>query len=211
MRREAGNSLLKVLEEPPPDNLLLLVGHNTGSILATLVSRCQVIPFAPLPLPLAAEIIAEHRPEMDAADCQALAALAEGCPGQGLALEAEGILPLYRRLVTALTAGPEGQAERVEAALALAAEMAACGENEGLLLVLLRIFLKNAMAARVTTTGTPWPAEVLRATERWNLPQLSAKMAAIERTEQALARNCSRSLASEVLLLALFDCTLPPT
>ena len=32
-----------------------------------------------------------------------------------------------------------------------------------------------------------------------------------ERTEQALARNCSRSLASEVLLLALFDCTLPPT
>ena len=211
MRREAGNSLLKLLEEPPPDNLLILVGGSTGSILATIVSRCQVIPFAPLPLPLAAEIIGAHRPEMDAADCQALAALAEGCPGQALALEAEGILPLYRRLVTALTVEPGHLAERVETALALAAEMAALGESEPLLLVLLRIFLKNSLAARAGVTRPDWPAEILRARERWNLPQLSAKMAAIERTEKALARNCSRSLASEVLLLELFDCTPPPS
>ena len=211
MRREAGNSLLKLLEEPPPDNLLILVGGSTGSILATIVSRCQVIPFAPLPLPLAAEIIGAHRPEMEAADCQALAALAEGCPGQALALEAEGILPLYRRLVTALTAEPGRLAERVETALALAAEMAALGESAPLLLVLLRIFLKNSLAARAGVTRPDWPAEILRARERWNLPQLSAKMAAIERTEKALARNCSRSLASEVLLLELFDCTPPPS
>ena len=211
MRREAGNSLLKLLEEPPPDNLLILVGGSTGSILATIVSRCQVIPFAPLPLPLAAEIIGAHRLEMEAADCQALAALAEGCPGQALALEAEGILPLYRRLVTALTAEPGRLAERVETALALAAEMAALGESEPLLLVLLRIFLKNSLAARAGVTRPDWPAEILRARERWNLVQLSAKMAAIERTEKALARNCSRSLASEVLLLELFDCTPPPS
>jgi DNA polymerase-3 subunit delta' len=57
MRREAGNSLLKLLEEPPPGNLLVLVGGSMGSILATIVSRCQVIPFAPLDLELAAEII----------------------------------------------------------------------------------------------------------------------------------------------------------
>ena len=211
MRREAGNSLLKLLEEPPPDNLLILVGGSTGSILATIVSRCQVIPFAPLPLPLAAEIIGAHRPEMDAADCQALAALAEGCPGQALALEAEGILPLYRRLVTALTVEPDRLAVRVETALALAAEMAALGESEPHLLVLLRIFLKNSLAARAGVSRPDWPDEILRARERWNLVQLSAKMAAIERTEKALARNCSRSLASEVLLLELFDCTPPPS
>ena len=211
MRREAGNSLLKLLEEPPPDNLLILVGGSTGSILATIVSRCQVIPFAPLPLPLAAEIIGAHRPEMEAADCQALAALAEGCPGQALALEAEGILPLYRRLVTALTVEPDRLAVRVETALALAAEMAALGESEPHLLVLLRIFLKNSLAARAGVSRPDWPDEILRARERWNLVQLSAKMAAIERTEKALARNCSRSLASEVLLLELFDCTPPPS
>ena len=138
MRREAGNSLLKLLEEPPPGNLLILVGGSMGSILATIVSRCQVIPFAPLELELAADIIGAHRPELAPADCQVL-------------------------------------------------------------------------AARAGVSRPDWPAEVLRARERWNLVQLSAKMAAIERAEKALARNCSRSLASEVLLLELFDCTPPPS
>lgn len=211
MRREAGNSLLKLLEEPPPGNLLILVGGSMGSILATIVSRCQVIPFAPLELGLAAAIISEHRPELDPADCQVLAALAEGCPGQALAMEAEGVLPLYRRIVAMLGEDSGRPADRVEIALALAAEMAALGESEPLLLVLLRIFFKNSLAARAGVSRPDWPAEVLRARERWNLVQLSAKMAAIERTEKALARNCSRSLASEVLLLELFDCTPPPS
>ena len=211
MRREAGNSLLKLLEEPPPGNLLILVGGSMGSILATIVSRCQVIPFAPLELGLAAEIIGEHRPELAPADCQVLAALAEGCPGQALAMEAEGVLPLHRRIVATLGEEPVRPADRVEIALALAAEMAALGESVPLLLVLLRIFFKNALAARAGVSRPDWPAEVLRARERWNLVQLSAKMAAIERTEKALARNCSRSLASEVLLLELFDCTPPPS
>ena len=211
MRREAGNSLLKLLEEPPPDNLLILVGGSTGSILATIVSRCQVIPFAPLELELAADIIGAHRPELAPADCQVLAALAEGCPGQALAMEAEGVLPLHRRIVATLGEEPVRPADRVEIALALAAEMAALGESVPLLLVLLRIFFKNALAARAGVSRPDWPAEVLRARERWNLVQLSAKMAAIERTEKALARNCSRSLASEVLLLELFDCTPPPS
>ena len=211
MRREAGNSLLKLLEEPPPGNLLILVGGSTGSILATIVSRCQVIPFAPLDLGLAAEIIGEHRPELAPADCQVLAALAEGCPGQALAMEAEGVLPLYRRIVATLGEEPGRPADRVETSLALAAELAALGESVPLLLVLLRIFFKNALAARAGVSRPDWPAEVLRARERWNLVQLSAKMAAIERTEKALARNCSRSLASEVLLLELFDCTPPPS
>jgi DNA polymerase-3 subunit delta' len=211
MRREAGNSLLKLLEEPPPGNLLVLVGGSMGSILATIVSRCQVIPFAPLDLELAAEIIGAHRPELAQADCQVLAALAEGCPGQALAMEAEGVLPLYRRIVATLGEEPVRPADRVETSLALAAEMAALGESVPLLLVLLRIFFKNSLAARAGVTRPDWPAEVLRARERWNLVQLSAKMAAIERTEKALARNCSRSLASEVLLLELFDCTPPPS
>ncbi len=49
MRREAGNSLLKLLEEPPPDNILLLTADESVQLLTTIVSRCQVIPFYPLP------------------------------------------------------------------------------------------------------------------------------------------------------------------
>ncbi len=209
LRREAGNSLLKVLEEPPANNILILVGNSTGSLLATILSRCQVIPFTPLPLRLAAEIIQRHKPQLDGAGCLALAALVDGCPGQALTMEADGILALYQRLLDAIVADQGGRAERVEKALALAAELAECKEGVEPLLALLRIFFKNGMAARTAVACAAFAPEVLRARERWNLQQLSAKISAIDLAEQALARNCNRGLTSEVLLLDLFDCSTP--
>jgi DNA polymerase-3 subunit delta' len=38
-----GNKLLKLIEEPPPDTLLMLVSENEAQLLPTIVSRCQLI------------------------------------------------------------------------------------------------------------------------------------------------------------------------
>ncbi len=38
-----GNKLLKLIEEPPPDTLFILVAENESLILPTIVSRCQLI------------------------------------------------------------------------------------------------------------------------------------------------------------------------
>ncbi|GAA4320093.1 hypothetical protein [Flaviaesturariibacter amylovorans] len=38
-----GNKLLKLIEEPPPDTLFLLVAENEGAILNTILSRCQLV------------------------------------------------------------------------------------------------------------------------------------------------------------------------
>ena len=43
-----GNKLLKLIEEPPPDTLFLLVAENEEQVLPTIVSRCQVIRVLPL-------------------------------------------------------------------------------------------------------------------------------------------------------------------
>ena len=48
MTREAANSLLKVLEEPPPSTVFILVADTSGSILPTILSRCQLIRFKAL-------------------------------------------------------------------------------------------------------------------------------------------------------------------
>jgi len=48
MRQEAANSLLKVLEEPEPENLLVLCTSNPGAMLDTIVSRCQAVRFRDL-------------------------------------------------------------------------------------------------------------------------------------------------------------------
>jgi DNA polymerase III subunit delta' len=38
-----GNKLLKLIEEPPPDTLFILVAENENSILSTILSRCQLV------------------------------------------------------------------------------------------------------------------------------------------------------------------------
>ena len=48
MTTEAANSLLKVLEEPPPDNLLILTAPRPDELLDTIVSRCQLVRFRDL-------------------------------------------------------------------------------------------------------------------------------------------------------------------
>ncbi len=202
MRREAGNSLLKVLEEPPPDNLLILVASDSEPILPTILSRCQVIPFYPLPLELAAEIIARENSELDREGALALATLTNGCPGQAGRLEAGGALELYRQVVAELAAPVAGEATQVETALALAARMAELKQELDVLLDLLRIFFKDVMIAALS--GSASSREVALARERWNLERLSDKIAAIDSAHRALARNCNRALVCETLLLDLF-------
>jgi DNA polymerase-3 subunit delta' len=43
-----GNKLLKLIEEPPPDTVFLLVAESEDHLLPTIVSRCQVIRILPL-------------------------------------------------------------------------------------------------------------------------------------------------------------------
>ena len=46
---EGANALLKTLEEPPPDAVLILIGTSTAGQLPTIRSRCQIVRFSPLP------------------------------------------------------------------------------------------------------------------------------------------------------------------
>ena len=48
MSVSAANSLLKTLEEPPGNALIILLTENAGMLLPTVRSRCQLIRFAPL-------------------------------------------------------------------------------------------------------------------------------------------------------------------
>ncbi len=48
LNQEGANSLLKTLEEPPPDSLLILLGTSATRQLPTIRSRCQILRFTPL-------------------------------------------------------------------------------------------------------------------------------------------------------------------
>ena len=46
---EQGNRLLKILEEPPENTIFILLAESQEAILNTILSRCQIIPFKPVP------------------------------------------------------------------------------------------------------------------------------------------------------------------
>ncbi|MFA6609671.1 MAG: DNA polymerase III subunit delta' [Candidatus Omnitrophota bacterium] len=48
MKHEASAAILKTLEEPPTDAIIILLAENLGSLLRTIVSRSQVVRFYPL-------------------------------------------------------------------------------------------------------------------------------------------------------------------
>jgi DNA polymerase-3 subunit delta' len=57
LNEESANRFLKTLEEPPPRSVLILIGSSADRQLPTIVSRCQVIRFAPLPPSLVEELL----------------------------------------------------------------------------------------------------------------------------------------------------------
>lgn len=56
----AANAFLKTLEEPPADVVLILLARTRESVLPTILSRCQVVPFRHIPASEAAGIVAQN-------------------------------------------------------------------------------------------------------------------------------------------------------
>lgn len=100
---EAGNSLLKVLEEPPEGLCFILTTSHPGRLLPTIASRCRRYQVPPLGAFAVKEILqGEGIPE--SAGLNLVVSLSGGLPGKALALAADPALP-----------------ERLEAAARLAA------------------------------------------------------------------------------------------
>lgn len=89
LNQEAGNALLKVLEEPPPDTILILTAPQHTDLLPTIASRCRHIRFSPLsPDELAGLLEREHGLEAERA--RIIAQMANGSVTEALRLSEAG-------------------------------------------------------------------------------------------------------------------------
>ena len=86
MNLSSQNALLKTLEEPPPDCLIILIAANTGGLLPTLRSRCLRLSFAPLARKEVVAIL-KSRQSLNDGDAEFVAALSMGSIGAALALD----------------------------------------------------------------------------------------------------------------------------
>ena len=140
MNRNAANALLKVLEEPPPRAILLLLATSPGRLLATIRSRCRRLALEPLADALVERLLRQAMPELE--DVAGVIALAGGSIGRALALAQGAGLACARLADEAL----EGVAPA--RAFALADEVLRLEDGYGLFMTLLRLRLAERIAAR---------------------------------------------------------------
>lgn len=144
MNKNAANALLKVLEEPPAKTLLLLVSHNPGLLLPTILSRCAKLPLATLDTATTASLLRRYRPELNEALVVKLAALAGGSIGKAIMYADYDAVDLYDELCAILYARQKFDTEKL---LKFCAAAAADADKFALLQELLTKFLKENMSA----------------------------------------------------------------
>jgi DNA polymerase-3 subunit delta' len=85
--KEAANSLLKVLEEPPDHTSLILLTENPQEMLPTIRSRAVIHRLGAIPASDLESLLAVRRPELKPADRALAARLAEGAVGRALTID----------------------------------------------------------------------------------------------------------------------------
>lgn len=91
LNQEAANALLKTLEEPPARNILILIATEPRDLLPTIVSRCQRVPFQPLPVEAMVRWLVEHK-NLISSDAEVLARNAGGSLGRAMAMGEAGFV-----------------------------------------------------------------------------------------------------------------------
>ncbi len=90
--KEAANSLLKVLEEPPPYALIVLTAENPGELLPTIRSRTSLVRLGAIPTEEIELLLASRRSDLKPKERALVARLAEGAVGCALGFDLPGYL-----------------------------------------------------------------------------------------------------------------------
>ncbi|HZT82097.1 MAG TPA: DNA polymerase III subunit delta' [Gemmataceae bacterium] len=164
----SANCFLKTLEEPPPRSLFILVGSSPDRQLPTIVSRCQVVRFAPLPDAVTADLLRAGGIEGETLVAR-LARLSGGSPGEALALADPALWEFRRTLLEALAASRPDSVALGQAWMRFVEE---AGKEAGpqrrraaLVLRLLIALVEDALAISLGGTPRLTEAEDLRVLE----------------------------------------------
>jgi DNA polymerase-3 subunit delta' len=89
MMKEAANSLLKILEEPPATVHIFILAENLGELLPTIRSRCANVRLGALPIEEMEMLLADRRPDVPPRQRALIARLAQGAVGRALGFDLE--------------------------------------------------------------------------------------------------------------------------
>ncbi len=206
--KEAANSLLKLLEEPPEHTTLILLTENPQELLPTIRSRAVTHRLGALPAADIEALLARRRPELKPQDRALAARLAEGAVGRALTLDLGAYVasrqdaltilrtalrePDYSQLFHATESyrgGAEGQEKTVNLLRALGSLI------EDLLLVV--------AGAPGLVRNLDLAAELERLAEGVTVEWIDGAARSLVQVEQGMRRNLLRSLSLDAMAVSL--------
>jgi DNA polymerase-3 subunit delta' len=206
--KEAANSLLKVLEEPPEFATIFLLSENPGELLPTIRSRSMVFSLGAVPREEVENYLAERRPEWKEPRRALVARLSEGALGRArtfdvdayIAARADGLTILN----SALLGGEHTQLFKITESYRAGAE--GREKTEQLLRTLYSLlrdlmFLKSGTPDLVQNTDIQ--SQLTKLAEVADFDWIAAASDRLAEVERGMRRNLLRSLSLDSLSLAL--------
>ncbi len=206
LSQDAANALLKVLEEPPPDVVILLTSDNADTILPTIRSRCQTLEFSPLPVDEVARILREEE-GVSAEQSEVLARLSRGRLGWAVGASRDDTLyaVVHQRLERIADVAEAGVESRFgyadELARRFQRDRAAGREELYLWLQWMRdlLLMQHGKGERIVNLS--WRATLERQAASLTPAQVVRWAHDIMQTIERLDRNANPRLALEALML----------
>lgn len=198
MTEQAQNALLKTLEEPPGEAVLILIADAPGRLRETILSRTQMVRFGLLGLREVAGVLQANG--MGVAEAERLAAVAGGAPGRvlgrpDLAAWQERVAGWVDRLIA--------QEAAVEQVAAEMETLPAPGPTLDDILDLWLWELRNRVARMIVAPAGDAGEEQCFDCLDDPAAGLLQGIAVIEEARQILGRNANRRLALDVMLVKL--------
>jgi len=205
LNAEAGNRLLKVLEEPPSYAKFVLLTTNLAGVLPTIVSRCQIVHFSPLTTEAVAAII-QQRAELGADQARLFAALSGGSVGAAMEMASSPEV-IQRRddaLEMLLRIGDMDDAVLLEQAEALEKQKDSLEARLDMVMAWLRdgLLLSQGASERLVMNADRM-GDVRRLSARYGGSGLLAMLEAVTLARGQLLRNANARLTMDVLVFHL--------
>lgn len=208
MRPEAANALLKTLEEPSADCLIILVTANVYALLPTVVSRCQFIRFVALGLEKLVEFLVQ-KVQLSPDRARLIASLSEGCPGRALAMDADDALQkrdAMERLLQTISGGLQDVQVLFDQVETLMAEKTAIHEYLDIILAWYRdMYLLHEQGDSRLVANTDAIERLQQTAESLSERQIRRLFEIVYQTKQDILRNANLQLTLEVMLISLTE------
>jgi DNA polymerase III subunit delta' len=206
--KEAANSLLKVLEEPPEFATIFLLTENAGELLPTIRSRSMTFNLGALPGAKIESRLAKLRPDWNPRQRALVARLSEGAIGRALSFDLEGYIAARSHalimLKSALGSGDHSELFKTTETYRSGAEGRTKIDS------LLRTFyslLEDLMflqsGAEQLVRNTDIMGELKKMSEAADFDWLQRASAGLGEVERGLRRNLLRSLSLDAFATAL--------